>query len=110
MSESRFFAYETRWSVFEKVDDKTGTRWWFWLVISPSVCYYILAPGRGADVIKGHFDGLHPSVTRAFLMCDRFSSYKCMEKQLDAITLAFCWAHVRRDFIKAARSYDEEKD
>jgi len=109
MTESRFFADETRWSVFEKVDGKTGNRWWFWLVLSPSTCYYILAPGRNADVIKEHFSDLDKNTSHAIVMCDRFSSYKCMAKQIEAITLAFCWAHVRRDFIKAARSYDAEK-
>ena len=33
------------------------------------------------------------------------SSYKAMAKQLKFIILAFCWAHVRRDFPDTARSF-----
>jgi transposase len=42
-------------------------------------------------------------------MCDRYSSYKRLAKDIPALMLAFCWAHVRRDFIDAARRYPEEK-
>ena len=33
-----------------------------------------------------------------------------MAKDMAIFILAFCWAHVRRDFIKAARSYPDEKE
>ena len=36
-------------------------------------------------------------------MCDRYSAYKKLAKDsAGLVTLAFCWAHVRRDFIKCA--------
>ena len=38
-------------------------------------------------------------------MCDRYRAYKCLAKTCDELILAFCWAHVRRDFLKAARSW-----
>ena len=41
------------------------------------------------------------------LVCDRYSAYKCLAKDCDALILAYCWAHVRRDFLKAARSWPE---
>ena len=41
------------------------------------------------------------------LVCDRYSAYKCLAKACDDLILAFCWAHVRRDFLKAARSWPE---
>ena len=41
------------------------------------------------------------------LVCDRYRAYKCLAKACDDLILAFCWAHVRRDFLKAARSWPE---
>jgi len=110
MTESLFAGDETRWSVFEGIEGKTGHRWWLWIVISNSVTYYYLAPGRGADLPKAHFNDLDPETALAIFLCDRFSSYKKMAKDMVVFILAFCWSHVRRDFIKAARSYPDEKE
>jgi transposase len=41
------------------------------------------------------------------LVCDRYSAYTCLAKDHDKLILAYCWAHVRRDFLKAARSWPE---
>jgi transposase len=41
------------------------------------------------------------------LVCDRYSAYKSLALECDELMLAFCWAHVRRDFLKAARSWPE---
>ena len=55
MTEKLFHGDETRWEVFEEIDGKTGHRWYLWVMQSASVVYYQMAPGRGADVPKGHF-------------------------------------------------------
>ena len=39
------------------------------------------------------------------LVCDRYSAYKSLALECEELILAFCWAHVRRDFLKAARSW-----
>ena len=71
---------------------------------------FILPPGRGADVPKEHFRDLDAAILQALFICDRFSSYKKMARDMIVFMLAFCWAHVRRDFIKAARSYPDEQE
>jgi transposase len=44
------------------------------------------------------------------LMVDRLASYKAMAPvKAGLIVLAFCWAHVRRDFISVAKSFPELK-
>ena len=41
-------------------------------------------------------------------MVDRYSAYKAIEQVKDgAIVLAFCWAHVRRDFLRVAQGCPE---
>jgi transposase len=107
MHEKRFHGDETRWEVFEEVEGKTGHRWYLWVIQSASVVFYRMAPGRGADVPKAHFAKLHKDLVDVVLVCDRYSAYKCLAKDCDDLILAFCWAHVRRDFLKAGRSWPE---
>jgi transposase len=109
MGEKLFHGDETRWAVFEEVEGKTGHRWYLWVMQSASVVFYRMAPGRGAEVPQGHFAKLRKDLLDVGLVCDRYSAYKCLAKDCDALILAFCWAHVRRDFLKAARSWPERE-
>jgi transposase len=93
--------------VFEEVEGKIGHRWYLWVMQSASVVYYLMAPGRGADVPKAHFSKLRKDLLEVVLVCDRYSAYKSLVKGCDELILAYCWAHVRRDFLKAARSWPE---
>lgn len=110
LSERLFHADETGWRVFEEIDNKAGHRWYLWVVQSPSVVHYQMAPGRDAGVPLEHFSGLADGHFPVYLVCDRYVAYKKLAKELPAIVLAFCWAHQRRDFIDAARSWPELKD
>ncbi len=105
MSERLFHADETGWKVFEKLADKEGYRWYLWLMQSPSVAFYKMAPGRDAGIPTEHFSGLDEKKLTVFLVCDRYGAYKKLVKNIPIIVLAFCWAHVRRDFLDAARAW-----
>ncbi len=105
MTEDRFHNDESSWKVFESVDGKIGNRWWLWVSRSASVVFFQIAPGRGADVPVEHFKNIQHQ--KIIVICDRFSAYKSLVKQLPFIILAFCWAHVRRDFLDAARKYPD---
>ena len=78
-----------------------GIGWYLWSFLSPSVCFYILDPSRSAKVPLAHFEQL---LQNAILMVDRYSAYKKLPRTL-SIVLAFCWAHVRRDYLQLACSY-----
>lgn len=106
-SEKLFHGDDTRWEVCEEVAGKTGQRWYLWVTRSASVVLYRMAPGRGADVPKAHVAGLKKDLVNVVLVCDRYSAYKCLARGHEALILAYCWAHVRRDFLKAARSWPE---
>jgi transposase len=107
MREELFHGDETRWEVFEEVQGKVGHRWYLWVTRSASVVFYQMAPSRGAEVLKAYFAGLHEEVEEVVLVCDRYSAYKCFAKGQSTIILAYCWAHVRRDFLQAACSWPE---
>ena len=108
MTEERFHNDESSWKVFESIDNKVGNRWWLWLCRSASVVFYQIAPGRGADVPVEHFKNIENK--KIIIVCDRYSAYKSLARQLSFIILAFCWAHVRRDFLDAAKKYPVLED
>lgn len=107
MGEKLFHGDETRWEVFAALEGKVGHRWYLWVTRSASVVFFHIAPSRGAAVPKDHFAQLHTDLVQAVLICDRYSAYKSLAKDHAEIILAYCWAHVRRDFLKAARSWPE---
>jgi transposase len=107
MGAKLFHGDETRWDVCEEVAGKTGHRWDLGVMHAASVVLYRMAPGRGAAVPKAPCATRHHDLVAVVLVCDRYSAYKCLAKDCDALLLAFCWAHVRRDFLKAARSWLE---
>jgi transposase len=99
-------ADETRWLVFVEWQGKEGHRWWLWVFVGEDTVVYVLDPRRSHDVPEGHFRTDVPVV----LMVDRLSSYKAMAQVKEGvIVLAFCWAHVRRDFIRVAKSFPKLK-
>lgn len=107
MGEKLFHGDETRWEVFEEMPGKSGHRWYLWVTQSPSVVFYQMAPSRGAAVPKAHFAKLRKDLVEVVLVCDRYSAYKSLAKDDNAIILAYCWAHVRRDFLGAERNWPD---
>ncbi len=105
MTEDRFHNDESGWKVFENVEGKIGNKWWLWVSRSVSVVYFQIAQGRGADVPVEYFKNIQQQ--KIIVICDRFSAYKSLARQMPFIILAFCWAHVRRDFLDAAKKYPE---
>lgn len=101
-SESHWHADETRWLVFEESEGKIGYRWYLWVFKSASTAVYILDPSRSSRVPLSHLKDIeHESI----LSVDRYCAYKTLVKEKDgAIRLAWCWAHVRRDFLNLART------
>jgi len=109
MTEQLFHADETTWRVFDQIQGKAGNRWYLWMMQSPSVIFFIAASGRAADIPIAFFEAMDDSIEEVFLVCDRYSAYKKLATDRTIIVLAFCWAHVRRDFIKGAKTPEFEE-
>jgi transposase len=103
---SFWHADETRWSVFEKIPGKESTRWYLWLFESQDAAMFILDPTRSTEVIENFF-GNDVSGT---LMVDRYSAYQCYIKSNPNVHLAFCWAHIRREFLDYTKESPEKED
>jgi transposase len=99
-------ADETRWRVFIAVEGKQGHGWWLWVVLGPDTVIYRLDASRSHTVPEGHFR----AESRGVLVVDRYSAYKAMIWVKDGVlVLAFCWAHVRRDFVRVGKGWPELK-
>lgn len=99
-------ADETRWLMFIDHPGKTGHTWWLWVFLGCDTVCFTLDPRRSHDIPEDHFR----EADRATLMVDRYSAYKAMSGVKDGrILLAFCWAHVRRDFVKVGKSWPRLK-
>jgi transposase len=95
---------ETRWRVFVKRDDKAGFVWQLWVFAAQDSIVFVLDPTRAHDVPEKHFG----DDTEGILNVDRYSAYKAMAQvKAGKLTLAFCWAHVRRDFLAVLTGWPE---
>ena len=99
-------ADETRWRVFVEIQGKVGFGWWLWAFSSDDTVVYILDVSRSHRVPEDHY----PAEAGGVLMVDRYSAYKAMAQVKDGLLiLAFCWAHVRRDFVRVGKGWPELK-
>lgn len=84
---------------------KTGYFWAMprderpWGGTDPPAVVYTYAPGRGGE----HLQALLATY-RGIVQCDGYAPYKKLPE--DHITLAFCWAHLRRQFFDIAKGGD----
>lgn len=95
-------ADETRWLVFVQIEQKIGHRWYLWAFQSATAIAFELDPSRSHRVPDGHFQGVEGGI----LLVDRYAGYKAMDLVKEGtIRLAFCWAHVRRDFLGVGKTW-----
>src|SRR5271170_3525472 len=110
LASTRIFADETVVPVLDPGRGRTK-QGYFWAMArddrpwggsEPPAVVYSYAPGRGhihAHALLGGYRGI--------LQCDGYSAYKKFggSKSADPpVTLAFCWAHVRRGFYDLAKT------
>jgi len=99
-------ADETRWLVFVEVQGKVGFGWWLGTFNTDETVVYILDVSRSHRVPEDHY----PAGAAGVLMVDRYSAYKAMAQVKNGLLiLAFCWAHVRRDFMRVGKGWPELK-
>ena len=110
LASTRIFADETVVPVLDPGRGRTK-QGYFWAIArddrpwageQPPAVVYSYAPGRGhihANALLGGYRGI--------LQCDGYAAYKKFggSKSADpAVTLAFCWSHVRRGFYDLAKA------
>jgi transposase len=100
---------ETRWRVFVDQEGKVGHQWWLWVFLTQDTVVFVLDVSRSRRVPQEHLPR-HPEAGSA-MMVDRYAAYKAtIQVKNGEIVLVFCWAHVRRDFIRVGKAWPELKD
>jgi transposase len=103
---THWHADETRWLVFVPRDDKPGFAWTLWVFAAKDAVVFVLDPTRAHDVPQQHF-----GEAQGILSVDRYCAYPAMKQVKEGhILLAFCWAHVRRDFLAVLTGWTELTD
>ena len=111
----RWHADETRWYM---LCDAMKKLWYMWGFMSEKVTVFVLDATRSASVpaetLLGIDDlaGIKEPVAISeekmkILNVDRYSAYKALAN-LGLLILAFCWAHVRRDFTDIVKKYPKD--
>ena len=110
LASTRIFADETVVPVLDPGRGRTK-KGYFWATArddrrfgggTPPAVVYSYAPGRGhihANTLLSGFRGI--------LQCDGYAAYKKLpgaKAQENAVTLVFCWTHVRRGFYDLAKT------
>jgi transposase len=97
-------ADETRWLVFVDQAGKVGFGWWLWVFNGEDTVVYVLDSSRSHHVPETHY----PAPAGGVLMVDRYSAYKAMlQVKNGTLILVFCWAHVRRDFVRLGKGWPQ---
>src|SRR6201985_2167756 len=110
LASSRIFADETVVPVLDPGRGRTKQGYFWaigrddrpWAGTLPPAVVYRYAPGRGhihANALLGGYRGI--------LQCDGYAAYKKFagsKSAEPAVTLAFCWSHVRRGFYDLAKA------
>ena len=93
-------ADETTWRVQELRGEDRSSRAWLWASVSNDAVSFHIDPSRSAEAAQKLFaEGLLDTV----IVCDRYSAYKRLARLREGkVTLAFCWSHMRRDFVECA--------
>ena len=105
--EGHWHCDETRWRVFAKRTDKAGFTWTLWVFAAKESIVFVLDPTRAHDVPEAHFG----AEAEGIMNVDRYSAYKAMAQvKAGQLVLAFCWAHVRRDFLAVLTGWPELTD
>jgi hypothetical protein len=100
---------ETRWRVFVDQEGKVGHQWWLWVFLSSDTVVFVLDVSRSRRVPQEHLP--QESEATGVMMVDRLASYKAMSQVKNGtLVLAYCWAHVRRDFIGVGKAWPELTD
>ena len=97
-------ADETRWrnwaGRYQVEGEAVKAEQWLWGFFSVHFRLFVIAPTRGAKVVKDTLGQGAQQTVVATLVCDRYSAYKSAGN-----TLAYCWVHVRRDYLALQIKY-----
>jgi hypothetical protein len=104
-------ADETTWRVFAPRDGSGPAKWWLWVFIGPDAVCFVMDPSRsgavlarhaGIDEETGQLSGDEDGGPRRLVVSsDFYAVYQSAGKKADGLVNLYCWAHIRRYFVRA---------
>ena len=104
-------ADETTWRVFAPRDGSGPAKWWLWVFLGPDTVCFVMDPTRSGAVLARHagIDQDTGQLTadqdggprRLVISSDFYSVYQSAGKKADGLVNLYCWAHIRRYFVRA---------
>jgi len=104
-------ADETTWRVFAPRDGTGPAKWWLWVFIGPDTVCFVMDPSRsgavlarqaGIDEKTGQLtDDQDGGARQLVISSDFYKVYESAGKKADGLVNLYCWAHIRRHFVRA---------
>ncbi len=104
-------ADETTWRVFAPRDGTGPAKWWLWVFLGPDTVCFVMDPTRSGAVLARHagIDEDTGQLTadpgggprRLVISSDFYAVYQSAGKKADGLVNLYCWAHIRRYFVRA---------
>jgi transposase len=114
-------ADETSWRVFAPREPGGPARWWLWVFLGPDTACFVMDPTRSGAVLARHAGidqttgqlvehpegvcgagGDRPEGPRQLVISsDFYSVYTSAGRKACGLVNLYCWAHVRRYFVRA---------
>lgn len=104
-------ADETTWRVFAPRDGGGPVKWWLWVFLGPDTVCFVMDPSRSGAVLARHAgideqtgqlaDDKDGGPRRLVISSDFYKVYESAGKKADGLVNLYCWAHVRRHFVRA---------
>ena len=104
-------ADETTWRVFAPRDGSGPAKWWLWVFLGPDTVCFVMDPTRSGAVLARHA-GIDEDTgqlaadqdggpRRLVISSDFYAVYQSAGKKADGLVNLYCWAHIRRYFVRA---------
>lgn len=95
---------ETGWKVYRKIKNKKNYNWYLWVYCNDNSAIYVLNPSRGMKVPHDFFK----HISGGWISSDRYLVYPKVATKHRLVN-AYCWVHVRRDFINLYAGFPKLK-
>ena len=104
-------ADETTWRVFTPREGDGPAKWWLWVFPGPDTVCFVMDPTRSGAVLARHA-GIDEDTgqlaadqdggpRRLVISSDFYAVYQSAGKKADGLANLYCWAHIRRYFVRA---------
>jgi transposase len=104
-------ADETTWRVFAPREGNGPAKWWLWVFIGADTVCFVMDPTRSGAVLARHAGidqdtgqltpGDDGGPRRLVISSDFYAVYQSAGKKADGLVNLYCWAHIRRYFVRA---------